>query len=148
MAFDSLRDFLSSLEKLGELKRIKAEVDPVHELGAIAYHSLLKKGPALMFENIKGHKTPLVTNILSSDKKMAIAFGIEGDMKSMFEKFLSGFKNPTAPVEVKGGPCKEEIQKDGQVDLYKFPTPVWHERDVGPYLGTFHGCVTKDRATG
>lgn len=148
MAFDSLREFLSSLEELGELKRIKAEVDPVHELGAIAYHSLLKKGPALMFENIKGHRTPLVTNVLSTDKKMAIAFGIEGDMKSIFEKFLSGFKNPTQPVEVRGGPCKEEIQKDGEVDLYKFPTPVWHEKDVGPYLGTFHGCITRDRATG
>ncbi len=188
MPFDSLRDFLSSLEKVGELKRVKAQVDPVHELGAIAYHSLLKKGPALLFENVKGHRTPLVTNVLSTDKKMAVAFGIEGDpstragspslgtspesrgvvlserseskdtgvsklgerlrMKSIFEKFLSGFKNPTQPVEVRGGPCKEEIQKGDEVDLYKFPTPVWHERDAGPYLGTFHGCITRDRATG
>jgi 4-hydroxy-3-polyprenylbenzoate decarboxylase len=63
MAFDSLRDFLGSLERMGELKHIKAEVEPVHELGAIAYHSLLKKGPALLFENVKGHKTPIVTNV-------------------------------------------------------------------------------------
>ena len=94
MAFDSLRDFLGSLERMGELKHIKAEVEPVHELGAIAYHSLLKKGPALLFENVKGHKTPIVTNVLSTDKKMAVALGMEGDMRAMFEKFLSGFKNP------------------------------------------------------
>ena len=50
MSFDGLRDSLSSLEALGDLKRIKAPVDPVHELGAIAYHSLLRKGPALFFE--------------------------------------------------------------------------------------------------
>ena len=148
MAFDSLRDFLGSLERMGELKHIKAEVEPVHELGAIAYHSLLKKGPALLFENVKGHKTPIVTNVLSTDKKMAVALGMEGDMRAMFEKFLSGFKNPIVPVEVKGGPCKEEIYKDDAVDITKFPTPVWHEKDAGPYLGTFHGCITKDRATG
>jgi 4-hydroxy-3-polyprenylbenzoate decarboxylase len=148
MAFDSLRDFLGSLERMGELKHIKAEVDPVHELGAIAYHSLLKKGPALLFDNVKGHKTPLVTNVLSTDRKVAVALGIEGDMQSMFEKFLSGFKNPIAPIEVKAGPCKEEIYQDDAVDITKFPTPVWHEKDAGPYLGTFHGCITRDRATG
>jgi UbiD family decarboxylase len=148
MPFDSLRDYLNSLEQVGELKRVTAPVDPVHELGAIAHLSLLKKGPALFFENIRGFRTPLVTNVLSTDKKVAVAFGIEGDMKTMFEKFLSGFKNPTAPAEVKSGPCKEEIYKDDKVDLYKFPTPVWHESDVGPYIGTFHGCITKDRGTG
>ena len=78
MAFDSLRDFLTSLERMGELKHIKAEVEPVHELGAIAYHSLIRKGPALLFENIKGHRTPLVTNVLSTDRKVAVALGIEG----------------------------------------------------------------------
>ena len=148
MPFDSLREYLHSLEEIGELKRVKAAVEPVHELGAIAYHSLIRKGPALLFENIKGHKTPLVTNVLSTDRKVAVALGIEGDMRAMFEKFLSGFKNPMVPVEVKGGPCKEEIYKDGAVDITKFPTPVWHEKDAGPYLGTFHGCITKDRATG
>jgi 4-hydroxy-3-polyprenylbenzoate decarboxylase len=53
MAFDSLRDFLRVLEQAGELKHVAAQVDPVHELGAIAHLSLLKKGPALLFENIK-----------------------------------------------------------------------------------------------
>ena len=148
MPFDSLRDYLHSLEQIGELKRVKAPVDPVHELGAIAYHSLIKKGPALLFENIKGHRTPLVTNVLSTDRKVAVALGIEGDMRTMFDKFLSGFKNPMAPVEVNGGPCKEESYEADAVDITKFPTPVWHEKDAGPYLGTFHGCITKDRATG
>src|SRR5206468_11299167 len=135
MPFDSLREYLDSLEQMGELKRVKAPVDPVHELGAIAYHSLLRKGPALLFENVKGHKTPLVTNVLSTDRKMAVALGIEGDMRTMFERFLSGFKNPLTPVEVKGGPCKEEIYRYGEVYLTMFPTPVWHEKDAGPYLG-------------
>ena len=88
MAFDSLREYVSSLERIGELKRITAPVDPVHELGAIAYVSLTRKEPALMFENVKGYKTPILTNVLSTDKKMAVALGVEGDMKAIFEKIL------------------------------------------------------------
>ena len=111
MAFDSLRDFLGSLERMGELKHIKAEVDPVHELGAIAYHSLLKKGPALLFDNVKGHKTPLVTNVLVHGPQIAVALGIEGDMQSMFEKFLSGFKNPIVPSKSKPARAKRKFTK-------------------------------------
>jgi UbiD family decarboxylase len=40
------------------------------------------------------------------------------------------------------------VYTDGEGDLYKFPTPVWHEKDAGQYIGTFHGCITKDRETG
>lgn len=48
----------------------------------------------------------------------------------MFDKFLSGFRNPIEPVVVKDGPCKEEIYKQDDVDLEKFPTPVRHEKDA------------------
>ena len=96
MSFDSLHEFLSSLEALGDLKRIKAPVDPVHELGAIAYHSLLEKVRRCSSKN-KDRSTPLVTNVLSTDRKVAVALGIEGDLCTMFEKFLSGFRNPVEP---------------------------------------------------
>ena len=56
-----------------------------------------------MFENVQGYKTPVLTNVLSTEKKMAVALGVEGDMKMMFEKFLSGFNETVQPVEVKGG---------------------------------------------
>ncbi len=148
MPFDSIREYVSSLERIGELKRIKAPVDPVHELGAISYVSLLRKEPALMFENVKGYKTPVLTNALSTDKKMAVALGVEGDIKAVFERFLSGFNETVQPVEVNGGPCKEIVHKGDDVNLEEFPTPVWHEKDIGPYIGTFHGCISKDYDTG
>jgi UbiD family decarboxylase len=88
------------LKTLGDLKRIKAPVDPVHEFGAIAYPSLLKG--RLFFENGKGHSTPFA-NVLSTGRKVAVALGIEGDKRMMIEKFLSGFQNPTESVVVKAG---------------------------------------------
>jgi 4-hydroxy-3-polyprenylbenzoate decarboxylase len=148
MPFDSLRAYLDVLEELGELRRITAEVDPVHELGAIAYCSLLEQGPSLLFENVKGYGTPLVTNVLGTDGRVALAFGVENRMHAMFEAILAGMDQPVPPREVATGPCKEVIQRGAEADVTLFPTPVWHERDAGPYFGTFHGCVTADRDSG
>lgn len=143
-----LREYLAQLEQLGELHRVTAEVDPVHELGAIAYESLRDRGPALLFENVKGYDTPLVTNVLSTDAKVAAAFGVAPRIRTMFEAVLQGMSAPIAPVEVPTGPCKEVIRRGQDADLCVFPTPVWHEKDAGPYFGTFNGCVTADRDSG
>ena len=58
MAYDSLRDWIGKLEKAGELKRIRAEVDWNEEMGGITRRVLNMKeqGPALLFENVKDHK--------------------------------------------------------------------------------------------
>ena len=63
MAYSDLREWISALEKAGELKRIKAEVDPVLEITEITDRvskwgprgSHGAGGPALLFENVKGH---------------------------------------------------------------------------------------------
>ena len=65
MAYNDLRDWLQALERAGELKRIKAEVDPILEVAEITdrvskagtrhgLKSLQPGGPALLFENVKG----------------------------------------------------------------------------------------------
>jgi 3-polyprenyl-4-hydroxybenzoate decarboxylase len=51
--FDTLQEFLTYLEREGQLKRITAEVDPYLETAAIAVRSMLEGGPALLFENVK-----------------------------------------------------------------------------------------------
>jgi len=49
---------------------------------------------------------------------------------------------------VKDGPCKENKYFDDDVDLLKFPIPLWGEKDGGRYIGTWHQVVTKDPETG
>jgi 4-hydroxy-3-polyprenylbenzoate decarboxylase len=51
MAYEDLRSFLKALEKEGELRRVRAEVDPYLEVGEIT-----DRGPALLFENVKGSR--------------------------------------------------------------------------------------------
>jgi UbiD family decarboxylase len=52
-----LRESLALLEKEGGLRHVGAAVDWDREIGAIARRVLEKKGPALLFENIKGYET-------------------------------------------------------------------------------------------
>ncbi len=57
MGFMDMRQWMARLEQQGELRRIKASVDWDREIGAIARRVLEKKGPALLFENIKATRT-------------------------------------------------------------------------------------------
>ena len=78
MAYDSLRDFVAKLDTAGELKRISAEVDPVLEITAIADREMKSPGggKALLFEKCKGAKFPLLINAYGSQKRMAMALGV------------------------------------------------------------------------
>src|ERR1035438_4245951 len=55
MACDDLRDWIKTLEKHGELKRIREEVSPELEITEITDRVSKSGGPALLFENVKGH---------------------------------------------------------------------------------------------
>jgi 4-hydroxy-3-polyprenylbenzoate decarboxylase len=73
--FHTLTDFLRYLESIGELQRIRAEVDPVLEITEIARRSQLEGGPALFFERVTGSPYPLAINILSSERRIELALG-------------------------------------------------------------------------
>lgn len=146
MRYKDLRGYLSLLEDTGLLKRIKAEVDLKHEIGAIASRSLALRGPALMFENIRGYGLKLVTNIMSTPHMLALAF--ECEESEIYEKAVEGMTRPIQPRIFTDGPCKDEIHMGDQIDLDEFPTPIWHEKDGGRYLGTCGGCITRDPDTG
>ena len=75
MKYRDLRDFIDQLEKLGELKRIKQEVDPYLEITEISDRTLRKGGPALLFENPKGSDVPLLANLFGTPKRVALGMG-------------------------------------------------------------------------
>lgn len=75
MPFHRLRDFLSFLEKKGDLHRIQVEVDPVLEITEIATRVVQQKGPALLFERVKGSSFPLLINVLGADRRVEWALG-------------------------------------------------------------------------
>ncbi|HEY2234636.1 MAG TPA: menaquinone biosynthesis decarboxylase, partial [Candidatus Angelobacter sp.] len=86
MSYTDLRDWIAALDRAGELKRIKAEVDPILEITEIADRvskGAAKKygrpgGPALLFENVKGgNGVPVLINQFGSERRMQMALGVD-----------------------------------------------------------------------
>src|SRR5260370_1340740 len=94
---------LSKLEKEGELRRIRTEVDPVLEITEVAQRVMRSKeggqagmpvppgdNPALLFEKPKGSRYPLLINAFGSVRRMALAFEVEelGEIAERIQGFL------------------------------------------------------------
>ncbi|MCZ6905433.1 MAG: UbiD family decarboxylase, partial [Acidobacteria bacterium] len=73
MAYRNLRDFIRKLDKAGELKRIKAEVDVDLEITEITDRVSKSVGPALLFERPRGYDIPVAINLLGSPSRMNLA---------------------------------------------------------------------------
>ncbi len=145
MPFDDLRAFLRLLDERGELARVRVGVDLKYEVGAICRKTLDRYGPALLFENPGGYGTPLAVNVMATRKRYAMALGVEP--AEIHDAWIRWTKNPIDPVLVSTGPCKENILRGDDVDIFKFPIPVWNALDGGPFI-TFASHFTRDPETG
>ena len=137
-----LREFLKVLEEEHELQKIKIEVDPKHELGAICkIHNERPNSPALLFESVKGHTIPVVGQLLASDRRVALALGLS--QENVFNETVQRASNPIAPKLVSKGACQDIVFEGADVDLTKLPLCTNNPRDGGPYITAGH-VIIKD----
>ena len=102
MQYKDLRDFIQQLEKLGELKRIKASVDPCLEMTEICDRTLKAGGPALLFEHPKNHSVPVLGNLFGTAKRVALGMGKDSvDALQEVGKLLAYLKEPEPPKGIK-----------------------------------------------
>ncbi|MEK9658727.1 MAG: UbiD family decarboxylase [Chloroflexota bacterium] len=149
VGYNSMREYMDILAKNGLLKHISAPVELDYEVGAISYRDLIRNGPGLIFDNIRGYEgVPLVTNIMYSLEQLALAFNAERDWVKLEEIVHWGMKNRMPAKVVKDAPVQEVKITGEDVDVFKFPTPLWHELDGGRYIATTAGVITKDPKTG
>jgi UbiD family decarboxylase len=149
VGYKDLRGYLALLEQQGLLRHVTAEVDLKHEIGAITALSLDDGGPGLVFENIKSHPGKrLVVNVMSTTAQVAVAFHTEPDDVAIVDAIHEGKAHPIAPRIVNAAVCQEEVHTGDAIDVYSIPTPIWHEQDGGPYIGTAAGVITADPETG
>lgn len=154
MAYRDYRAFLEQLERKGEVFRVKTQVDWDEEIGAIYQEVCVRRGPALLFENIRGyqrtHGRKLAIQTDATLKRNCIALGLDENTtrEELTSLWRERSKNLIKPILVSSGPCKEVVHRDGDVNILEFPAPKLHPRDGGRYLLTWYNMVTKDPETG
>ena len=87
MTFDGISDFIDALELEGELKRVRAPVDPNLEIAEILRRGMYGRKSALLFENVKGYDIPVAGNLFGSEKRMRIALGITEEDSGYYTGF-------------------------------------------------------------
>ncbi len=73
MPIEDTHEFIEELEKNGELKRVKTEVDSDLEIAEILRREMYSNGSAILFENVKGYDMPVLGNAFGSMKRLEIA---------------------------------------------------------------------------
>jgi len=156
MQFRDLREFLRSLESAGELKRVRAAVDPRLEITEICDRTLRRGGPALLFENPAGSDIALLANLFGTERRVALAMGREDasclreigellaflrqpdppkGMRDAWEK-LPVFRQVVnmAPRVVNDGDCEQNLLDGDEVDLGMLPIQTCWPDDAAPLV--------------
>jgi 4-hydroxy-3-polyprenylbenzoate decarboxylase len=156
LRYSDLRDFLSQLEKKGELRRIGVPVSPRLEMTEICDRVLRAGGPALLFERPAGHDIPVLGNLFGTVERVAAAMGLT-DVKDLRNvgKLLAYLKEPEppkglrdlwdkfplfkqvlnmAPKERSAAPCQEVVWEGNDVDLARLPVQTCWPGDAGPLI--------------
>ncbi|MEE8150418.1 MAG: UbiD family decarboxylase, partial [Nitrosomonadaceae bacterium] len=164
MKYKDLRDFLAQLESKDELKRVTTEVSPYLEMTEICDRLLKTGGPAILFENPKGHNIPVLGNLFGTPRRVAMGMGKES-VEALREvgKLLTYLKEPDPPKGLKdtwdklpvlkqvlnmapkvlsSAPCQDIIWEGKDVDLGRLPIQTCWPGDVGPLI-TWGLTVTK-----
>src|SRR5213596_1516778 len=161
-----LREWIARLERDRELVRVAAEVNPDLEITEIVDRTVKAGGPALLFENVKGSKHPLLINQFGAERRMAMAFDAPsldavaerlGDVLEMqppqglVEKVrgLQKLKSiaDSRPKTVRRGACQELVLEGDDASLDLLPIQTCWPDDAAPFI-TLPAVITKDPRTG
>ncbi len=157
-----LQSFVAQLEQAGELRRIRVEVDPKHEVSEVVQRVIRQNGPALLFENVQGADFPLLMNMFGSDRRIELALGrhpqeIGQELIHLFERLnppsLKAFWSARRqlarmrfmrPRRIGSAPVQEVVE-DPRLD--RLPN-IWSwPRDAGPFI-TYGPTLTQHPASG
>jgi 4-hydroxy-3-polyprenylbenzoate decarboxylase len=150
IAYDDLREWLDHAERLGEVRHVKGATWQ-EDIG-LAAEAILRaeNGPCVVFDDIPGCPKGfrLLLNIFAGTRRN-MTFGFPDHLgkwelsEAYRDAYLKDMK--LIPHEiVADGPVLENIMTGDDVDVLKFPSPVWHEKDGGRYIGTGTYSITRD----
>ncbi|MCE5336891.1 MAG: menaquinone biosynthesis decarboxylase [Desulfobacteraceae bacterium] len=154
-AYQNLGEFISELDRTGELLRVKALVSTRFEITHIT--DLASKAPgggkALLFENVEESRFPVLTNAFGSERRICMALGTDSldRLAERVEKFVK-MEPPKSlgqalkmlpmgldllrffPRRTRCAPCQEVIYRGGEIDLSALPVLTCWPQDGGPFV--------------
>ena len=156
MKYHDLRDFMSGLERAGELKRVAEPVSVRLEMTAVSDFVLRAGGPALWFQNPPGYKISALTNLFGTPKRVAMGMGADevGELRDI-GRLLASLKEPEPPRGLKDAgkllgmakalwdmkpsvvrrpACQEVVLQGAEVDLGLLPVQTCWPDDAGPLI--------------
>lgn len=164
--YADLNEFLSALQRAGELHRVSAPVDPHLEISEIVTRTVRAGGPALVFDRPTRGDMPVAINLFGTERRMAMALGVS-HLDEVGER-IGALVKPELPVgwagirdgigkllqlkavppkHVKTAPCQEVVYKGDKVDLNRLPgLQIWP--DDGGIYHNFGLTHTKHPETG
>ncbi len=154
MAFNDLREWLAQVDSMGELRCV-TEASRDEDIGRVTemlHHT--DEAPAVIFDDIQGYPRGyrILVNANGARRRLALTLGLPVDISGpdLMRRFTEMLENgKPLPMEwVDSGPVMENVQEGDDVDVFKFPSPKWHELDGGRYLGTGSSDITRDPDTG
>jgi len=138
-----LRSFLEAYEKdhPEDVIHIEKELDSIYECSAIAHHfENLNRFPLIFFENVitpsrERSKFKCMINLLGDRRKLAYAINSTfEDVAIEWRQRAEGCKIKPIIISKEDAPCKENILKGKEIDLFKFPALKHHAMDPGHYI--------------
>jgi len=154
LPYDGLRGWIKKLEETGDLRHVEG-ADCAKDIGMAT--ELLQHhpdAPSVMFDSIPGFKKGfrVLVNMYGTPARMALTFGLPTDLnKGDLSRHILDMVKDSKPIPaefVDEGPVLENIQIGDDVNVDIFPSPRWHERDGGAYIGTGSYDITRDPDTG
>ncbi len=145
-----LREFVVRAEHAGELLRVPG-ADWNLEMGTLAEAVNERPGaPALLYEDVPGYPKGyrVMSGSTNSMKRLALTMGfpVPSHPLDVVRAYRDRMKthHPVPPRVVPRGPVLENVLRDGDVDVLKFPVPFLHELDGGRYIGTDDLVIMRD----
>lgn len=139
-----MRDYIARLRERGDLLVVDKEIDPFHELAAVTSAAQKRWDKPILFNNVKGTRFPVVTNVYGSRERLAEVIGI--DAKDFCRQWsnLANLGKGTA-----GADPFVRVEDDGLIEckLSDLPLITYSDRDAAPYF-TSAMFIAKDPETG
>ena len=155
-AWGDLRQFSDALAKAGQLKPVPQPVSPHLQVTALCHRSLVKHGPALLFESLPGFDMPVLGNLFGHQQRVLAALELETPqaLRALGHDFAF-LRNPSlpdsrqsaldvvpgfamlahvTPKKMNKAPWQEHVIEGPDIDLGTLPISTCWPDDAGPLI--------------